>query len=206
MKQEESGGWRGYNRLFMDQPFFILITGHSCTGKSTLRKELQKYLPGTYHIGYDSIKWNLSGYSREKDVETVRNILYGFLWVLFEKKISCISDMFFSDRERYEKVREIAIKNGYIIIPVELRCSEDIRIKRFGERVNRAKMEWSERISVTDEGVFRENMRKPFYFPEDSLVFDTSQVWVEEITERILWELKYKKDHLDLNFEVGNTS
>lgn len=41
----------------MKHPYLLIITGHSCSGKSTLIKELQKNLTGSYHIGYDKIKW-----------------------------------------------------------------------------------------------------------------------------------------------------
>ncbi len=173
----------------MDHPYIIIITGHSCSGKSTLRKELQKYLPGYYHIGFDSIKWNLSGYHRDKDIETVRDILSWFLWVLFEKNIPCITDSFFREEAQYTDLCQKAITNGYKIITIELQCPEEIRIERFRERVIQAKAEWSTRISVTDEYLFRENMKKPFFFPDNSLIFDTSRESTEEITKIILTEL-----------------
>ena len=170
----------------MNNPYLIIITGQSCSGKSSLRKELQKYLLGSYHIGYDSIKWNLTGYHRDRDVDTVRDILDGFMWVLFEKKISCITDSFFRNEEQYAHLHKKAITHGYRVIAIELRCPEDIRIARFRDRVKQAKAEWSTRISVTDEETFRENTKKPFYFPENSMIFDTSIISTEEISEKII--------------------
>ena len=173
----------------MNHPHIIIITGHSCSGKSTLRKELQKYLPGYYHIGFDSIKWNLSGYHRDRDIDTVKDILRGFFSALFERGIPCITDSFFRDEEEYTHMRDEAILHNYKVITIELRCPEGVRIGRFGERVVQAKAEWSTRISVTDEGIFRENMDKPMYFPSDSMIFDTSTESTEEITKMVLTEL-----------------
>lgn len=170
----------------MKNTYLIVITWHSCTGKSTLRKELQKYLTGYYHIGFDSIKWNLTGYHRDRDIDTVRDILDGFMWVLFEKNIPCLTDSFFRDESQYIRLHKKAITHGYTIIPIELRCPEEIRIARFRDRVIKAKAEWSTRISVTDEDIFRENMKKPFYFPEKSMVFDTSIMSTEAISEKII--------------------
>ncbi len=173
----------------MKNNYAIVITWHSCSGKSTLRKELQKYLPGYYHIGYDNIKWNLSGYHRDRDVDTIRDILDGFMWVLFEKNISCITDSFYRDESQYISLYKKAINHEYKIITIELHCPEEIRIARFRDRVIKAKAEWSTRISVTDENTFRENMKKPFFFPEDSMKFDTSSEKVDDIVNNILVQI-----------------
>lgn len=170
----------------MKNKLLIVITWHSCSGKSTLRKELQKYLTGYYHIGFDSIKWNLTGYHRDRDIDTVRDILDGFMWVLFEKNIPCITDSFYRNEWEYTQLHERVLEHGYEILTIELRCPEDIRIARFRDRVRQAKAEWSTRISVTDEETFRENMKKPFYFPENSMIFDTSIISTEEISEKII--------------------
>ncbi len=78
MEHDRWSRWKvesGENLKTMKHPYLLIITGHSCSGKSTLIKELQKNLTGSYHIGYDKIKWWIAGYDRDRDVELVKNLL-----------------------------------------------------------------------------------------------------------------------------------
>ncbi len=189
----------------MSEPYLLIITGHSCSGKSTLIKELQKSLTGSYHIGYDKVKWWIAGYNRDRDIELVKGLLSGFLWVIFEVRIPCITDAHLRTEDEYHSLCDRAESHGYKIFTVRLDCPEDIRLERFRERVARSQRE-NIPMSLTDETVFLENMKRSLYFPEDTMVFDTSEIWVEEITEYILSELRDTNKPLDVNFEAGNTS
>ena len=174
----------------MIQPYILLIVGHSCSGKSTLVKKLQSILPGSYHIGFDKIKWWLSGYDREKDIALVRSLLYGFIEVILKQQLVSIVDIFFRNAEAYAELSTLAESHDYRVISIELHCPEEIRLERFRERVNKAREEKSTQISVTDEWVFLKNMKKPMYFPANSIVFDTSVQSTEEIIKSILTVLE----------------
>ena len=172
----------------MKTPYIIVISGNSCTGKSTLIKELQKKLIGSYHIGYDRVKWWLGGYDRDRDRKIVKDILSGFIETLLEKGISCITDST-SDESRYTHIEEFADKHTYKILSIHLECPLDIRLERFRDRVVRWKKEGIH-MTVTDESVFLESAKKSFYFPENSLVFDTSEQKSEDIAREIIQKLE----------------
>ncbi len=172
----------------MSEHYLLIITGHSCSGKSTLIKELQKSLTGSYHIGYDKVKWWIAGYNRDRDIELVKNLLSGFLWVIFEARILCITDAHIKTEEEYRSLCDQAWKYGYRVFTVRLDCPEDIRLERFRERVARSQKE-NMPMSLTDESVFLENMKRSFYFPEDTMVFDTSESWTREIAQSILEQI-----------------
>jgi predicted kinase len=169
----------------MTSPYLLIIVGNSCTGKSTLIKELQKTLLGSYHIGYDRVKWGLAWYHRDRDQETIDRILDWFLLAIMGNGISCISDRLIREESRYQRMVELAEKHGYRLIYIWLECPEDILLERFRERVIRAKADPNCKIIVTDESLFLENAQKPIYFPEDTLKYDTSVQTTEDIAKDI---------------------
>jgi predicted kinase len=173
----------------MKQPYLLIIIGNSCSGKSTLIKELQKSLLGSYHIGYDKVKWGLAGYNRDKDQEIISNLLDWFLKIILENDINCISDILMREEQAYQEIEQLAKKYNYKLILVWLECPEDIRLERFRERVQRAKADPNSKISVTDESLFLENSRKPIYFPKNAKKYDTSAQTTEELAENILLSL-----------------
>ncbi len=172
----------------MTQPYLLIIIGHSCSGKSTLIKELQKSLTGSYHIGYDKVKWWIAGYNRGRDIELTKRLLSGFLWVILEARIPCITDAHIRTEEEYHSLCDRAESYGYRVFTVRLDCPEDILLERFRERVARSQKE-NIPISLTDETVFLENMKRSFYFPEDAMVYDTSESSTQEIAEKIIHSL-----------------
>lgn len=46
----------------------ILINGSSCSGKSTIIKEMMKKINGLYHLSFDRIKWGFSDYKENREV------------------------------------------------------------------------------------------------------------------------------------------
>ena len=170
----------------MTTPILIFISGQSCAGKSTLIKEFQKILPRLYHIGYDKVKWWLSVYNRLQDRDIVQSLLSWFIEVILDRGVNCISDAYFTHPDQYRSLQEKANSKSYRILSIHLECDEATLLTRFHERIERARIEWMQRISVTEDSVFLENMKKPYYIPEESVIFDTSNQSLEWIVNQTL--------------------
>lgn len=102
----------------MKQPYLLIIVGNSCSGKSTLIKELQKSLLGSYHIGYDKVKWGLAGYNRDSDMQTIQKLLSGFLEVILKGGIDCISDMLIREEKKYREIVLLAENYSHRIVVI----------------------------------------------------------------------------------------
>lgn len=108
--------------------------------------------------------------------------------MIFEVRIPCITDAHLRTEDEYHSLCDRAESHGYKVFTVRLDCPEDIRLERFRERVATSERE-NIPMSLTDETVFLENMKKSFYFPEDTMVFDTSESSTQEIAEKIIHSL-----------------
>ncbi len=166
--------------------FVLQLSGPSCSGKSTIEAALGERLPGTYLVSYDKLKWQLFGYHRDTDRETIKDLLFGFYEVVCENGLNVFTDTYLRDEEEYLSYREIAEANGYAFVSVRITAPEDVLIERFRERVAKATAAGSKTISVTDEATYRKNLTMPAYAPPDARVFDTSVRSVDEIVEDIL--------------------
>ncbi len=166
--------------------FVLQISGPSCSGKSTIEAALGERLPGTYLVSYDKLKWQLFGYHRDKDRETVKDLLVGFFEVVCKKGLNVFTDTYVRDEAEYLRYRGIAEANGYKFVSVRITAPEEVLIARFRERVERATAASSKTISVTDEATYRKNLAMPAYQPPDAPAFDTSVRSVDEIVGEIL--------------------
>ncbi len=171
--------------------FVIQLIGPSCSGKSTVEKMLKEKLPGVYVIAYDTQKRQLAGYNRTKDSGLIRQIIKGLYQAVCKIGNSIVLIAMISSEDEYKTYKETAIDNGYEFISIELKASADILFSRFKERLELAKTQNIMHIlSVKDEETFIENLSKPLFVPEDSIVFDTSKVEPEYIVDKILELIK----------------
>lgn len=153
----------------------IYLFGRSCTGKSTISKKLKLKLPGIYDVSYDSMKWQLAGYNRDRDRELVKSIVRGLFEVTCSKNIPILFVSWFKDEKEFLEHKGIENKYGYKSVFVELTAPIEVLLGRFRERLNKAKKEGMSRISVTDEEIFLRNINsKKWFTPEITRHFDTS--------------------------------
>lgn len=164
--------------------FVLQLSGPSCSGKSTIEAALGERLPGTYLVSFDKLKWQLFGYHRDKDRETVKDLLFGFYEVVCENGLNIFTDTYLRDEEEYRRYREVAESNGYRFVSVRITAPEEVLIERFRERI--AKAPPDAKISVRDEATYRKNLTMPAYAPPDASVFDSSVLSVDEIVGEIL--------------------
>lgn len=167
-----------------NKKFVIHFSGASCTGKSAAVEALGKKMPGIYTVAYDALKWHLSGYTRDQRA-VIYPLVLGFFEVVCANELPIALIAIIRTAEEYAAYRQIAEKYGYAFISVQLTAPDHILLERFRERVRSAKASNSKRISVTDEGLFLENLKKTFFVPPGTPTFDTSIASPDEIAERI---------------------
>lgn len=172
------------------QKFVIHLSGPSCVGKSTLNQAIGEKLPGTYTVSYDTQRWQLAGYNRDRDKAMITEITLGLFEVVANKGIPIQLDFFFRKEADYRHCKDIAETYGYRFFSFELTAPTEVLLARFRERVADAKRTGSRKISVTDEKVFLENLSKDRFLPPDTQRFDTSVMSPDEIASKIVSLIK----------------
>ncbi len=164
--------------------FVLLISGTSCTGKSSLVKVISQKFPGVYNVAHDKLKWQLAGYDRRQNGEVMKKLVEGFFRVVCEQGLSILLEVIIRSPEALKRYEQTAAEFGYQFISVKLTAPEDVLLKRWRERVKDAKAN-NRPTSMTKEEDFIENVRMAFYVPSEATVFDTSVVSTDEIAEKI---------------------
>ena len=176
------------------EKFIIQLIGHSCTGKSTLERELSQKLPGTYKVSYDGLKWKLSGYNRDKHSSLIKKITLGLFEVVCQKSLPILLSAAISTKEEYDSYKKIADKHGYNFISIKLTAPTDVCLARFRERVEDAKRTGT-KITVTDEALFLNNISRDFYIPENASTFNTSTMKFDDIADKVIEILNVLKKY-----------
>ena len=134
---------------------FIMLSGHSCGGKSTVVKRLMEEREHLYQLSPDSQKWLFSKYDRSVHREDVHVVMRAIAEAVCGMKYDIISDSGLF-RETREKMLEIPSAHGYDVVEINLEASWDTLGKRFDERLERAKNFPERKISNTSKEVFKE--------------------------------------------------
>ncbi|MGH9442960.1 MAG: AAA family ATPase, partial [Thermoanaerobaculia bacterium] len=165
--------------------FVLHLSGHACSGKSTVADALAERLPGLYVVSYDRLKWQLAGYDRTKDGPLVDDLVLGFFEVVCRRHIPVLLDFYFETEAGYTACRAVAEREGYAFADVELTAPLPVLLQRFRQRVADAARTGA-KISVTDEAVFLRNAERVFFLPPGSPRFDTSTTDIDAIVDGIL--------------------
>lgn len=135
--------------------FFLSINGPSCSGKSTIIKEIMKIQPNLFYLSYDSLKWFFSGYNSKTHYQKVFNLILHVANFPLEQKYNIISDTSLY-REDRNKLISLAKKCDYKIIEINLEADFSVLEKRFDERVSKALANPNSRISNISKERFKE--------------------------------------------------
>ncbi len=165
----------------------IILNGSSCSGKSSIIKNLMKSKENLFHLHYDSLKWLFSKYQRESHYKDVQRIVLAIAREVFDMGYDIISDSSLT-RDFRNQLIDLAKNNNYEVIEINLEADFDILLKRFNERVESALKvpEKDRRISNLSVDRFKElydiyNQEKN----SEAIVFRTDLESPEEISEKI---------------------
>lgn len=165
----------------------IIFNGSSCSGKSSIIKSLMKERERLFYLHYDSLKWSISRYSREKHYKDVQKIVLAVAQEAFNLGYDVVSDSSFTRLFR-EKLIDLAKQNNYEVIEINLEADFDVLLKRFNERVESALKvpEKDRKIGNISLDRFKElfdifNNEKN----SNAITFRTDEESLEEITDKI---------------------
>ncbi len=112
----------------------IILNGSSCSGKSTITKNIMMKKSHYFHINRDSIKWLFSKYKYERDHENVQKILLTIADTVFKMGYNTILDFAIYKKYRQEII-DLAKKYKYELLEINLEADYEILLKRFNERI-----------------------------------------------------------------------
>jgi predicted kinase len=135
--------------------FFLSINGPSCSGKSTIIKEMMKTQDSLFHLPYDSLKWLFSKYNSKTHYQKVQEFVFSVAVFALEQKYDIISDSSLH-REDGNRLIDLVRNHGYKIIEINLSADFSVLEKRFDERVSSALANPNSRISNTSKERFKE--------------------------------------------------
>ena len=167
----------------------INISGKSCTGKSSLTRELSSRFDEVYIISYDRIKRQLIGYDRNKHSSLIKEMTFDFFEIVCSKGFQVIIDGSFFGEEAYNKYLDVAQKYGYRFVAVHLETPLDDLLPRFRERIERCRAK-DIKISVMDEGLFIKNQSIDYFTHADARIFNTTKLKSDEIADQVMELIK----------------
>lgn len=115
----------------------IILNGPSCSGKSTIIKEIMQDKENLFHLSHDLTKWCFSKYERNKHYEKVQAIVLAIADKVFDLKEDVISDASLTKEFRHKLIK-LAKKKNYKIFEINLEADFKILLKRFNKRVESA--------------------------------------------------------------------
>lgn len=169
-----------------DKKVAIYLFGYSCSGKSTVETLVRDRFQGLYIIDYDVQKKQLSGYHRHKNSAYIKEIDLGFFEVICKtgKSVMLTSNLLWSETE-YLAYAKIAGTYGYDFLSFEFTAPYDTLLSRHRERIEYYRGK-GEEDSLKSEEEYLDTLKKPYYVPENTVTFDTSDTSSGQIADEIL--------------------
>ena len=163
----------------------VILSGSSCSGKSTIIKELLKQKERYFYLSHDSLKWSFSQYSSGKYYEDIHKLKLCILEAVCELKYNVITEAV--GKISRQKHIDIAKIFGYEIVEINIEADWEILSKRFDERIANALANPEIKISNTSKERFKEIYNK-FQSEKNPTVvsFRTDIQSIGEITKAIL--------------------
>ncbi len=163
-----------------------MLNGCSCSGKSTIVKNIMAQKERYYQLSYDSLKWSFSQYRPDVHFDDVRALVRAVAESVcgMNYNIVCDSALY---RDAREELLQIPKKHGYEVIEINLEADYEVLEERFDSRVKDAILNPEKRISNTSKDRFKELY--DIYNAEKNplaLTLRTDRETVELITEKIV--------------------
>lgn len=167
---------------------FISINGSTCSGKSSVIKNVFKQRDRLFYLSYDSVKWLFSKYSSDEHYKDVHTVMLPMTQALCEMKYDIITDSGLH-KEWREKLLGIPRASGYDIIEINFEADYEVLAQRFDARVASvlATPEKERRISNISKERFKE-LYDIFQKEKNpsAITFRTDMQSIEEISESIM--------------------
>ncbi|MFA5998040.1 MAG: AAA family ATPase [Candidatus Paceibacterota bacterium] len=165
---------------------FISINGSTCSGKSSVIKEVLKQRDHLFYLSYDAVKWSFSHYSPDTHFKDVHTVMLAMAEALCKMQYDVISDSGLFKKWR-EELLNIPRSHGYDVVEINLECDYELLAQRFDERVAAKLANPEIRISNLSKNRFKE-LNDTFQKEKNTsaLTFRTDTQSLEEISESVL--------------------
>lgn len=165
---------------------FIAINGSTCSGKSSILKQVLKEREHTFGLSYDALKRSFSQYAPATHFGDVHRVMLSMLTPLSATKydIICDSGLYREWRSRlFQEARSL----GYDVVELSLECDYDVLAARFDERVAEARANPAIHVSNTSKERFKE-LHDIFQANKNTTArsFRTDEQSTEEIVAEVL--------------------
>lgn len=163
----------------------IILNGSSCSGKSTIIKNIMEEKEHFFHLSYDSIKWQFSQYASGKYYKDIRVVMLSILDAVCKLKYKVICEAL--QKEFRKELIDLAKGYGYEVVEINLEADWKVLSERFDERVVEALANPKKRIANISKDRFKElfemhqNEKNPL-----ALVFRTDTQSIEEVSDGIM--------------------
>jgi predicted kinase len=165
---------------------FVMLNGHSCSGKSTVVKRIIAEKDQYYQLSYDSLKWLFSKYSREAHSRDVQKLVQAVAESVCAMRYNIICDSALH-KETRDLLLEIPRRHEYEIIEINLEADYEILARRFDVRIADALRNPERKISNLSKDRFNELYRT--YEEEKNpnvIIIRTDMHSIDEVANKVL--------------------
>ena len=133
----------------------VILNGASCSGKSTIIKNIINEKERYFHLSYDFLKWSFSKYKSEDHYQEVRKIVLAVAETAMKMKYNIITDSALYRKSSVKLIR-LAKSSGYEILEINLEADFKVLAARFDKRVSEHLAGSGMRISNLSKKRFKE--------------------------------------------------
>lgn len=164
----------------------VILNGSSCSGKSTILKNIMQQKDNYFQLSYDSIKWLFANYQSSKQYQDVLKVLLSVAGTVLDLNYNIITDSVLHDSYR-QKLVALAKKANYDVLEINLEAEFTVLSQRFDERVASALATPNRRISNLSKDRFKE-LYDIFQQEKNTqaITFRTDTHDIDEVTKSVM--------------------
>jgi len=164
----------------------VILNGSSCSGKSTIIKNMINEKERYFHLSYDFLKHSFSKYKSAEHYQEVQKVVMAVAETVLKMKYNIITDSVLYKASRTKLVK-LAKKAGYEILEINLEADYKILAARFDQRVEAHLNGSGMRITNLSKKRFKE-LYEIFQQEKNpkAISFRTDTQSIEEVSKQVL--------------------
>jgi adenylate kinase family enzyme len=171
----------------MKKNLLVIIDGKNGAGKTTIARLLHAKMPFTALLHWDTTKKLVSGFKPNKKYHKLaKQIMIAMTDVYLKNGVNVIYEAHFGTGENVNEVLRSTSKQKTKVFVYQIEAPLEVQMKRVKERWLAGK---TKRLP-TKAHVVKNNARYEKYKYKGATVFDSSKLTAQQITNRILREVK----------------
>lgn len=137
----------------MSEKYLIAIIGHSCTGKSSVLKAINKQSESSYYLVADKVKKYISNYANDNPVHLglKDKLVKSTFDIVLNENFSVLFELSFSELRSFDHYYHSALQKGFRVIIYEFVAPKNILLGRFNKRLQEGTAKGSRFVTTTEE-------------------------------------------------------